>query len=147
MSKGWGELSFNPSPDPVLVNCASLAVHDVLDTLGVKSDSKLIFDHARCLVNSASQKLGMMRKAYRNGEQFISASCLRCFLFFRCSSTLHTPGQAPKVAPVMRAGGSVTLTSKCHKKTWPAPRTGLGTRNDLIKQVHWRYGLHIKKED
>ena len=53
-----------------------------LDILGVKFDSKLTFEkHVRRIASSASQKLGLIRKAnqvFKDGS--ISATCLRSFI-------------------------------------------------------------------
>ncbi len=74
--------TLNPLHGPLLVDGAPLTVCDELDILGVRFDSKLSFErHIRRLVSSASQKLGVVRKAYRIfGDQSISASCFRCFI-------------------------------------------------------------------
>ena len=60
----------------VLTSC------DELKILGVMFDQKLTFEHhIRSLVNSASRKLGLMRKAYTIfNDVSISGRCFNCFV-------------------------------------------------------------------
>lgn len=84
----------NPPHDPVLVDGLPLAVCDELEISVVYFNSKLTFGQCvKCLVSSASGKLGIMRKAHRTfGEQFTSVSYFRSFILpvlEHCSPVCH----------------------------------------------------------
>lgn len=71
-----------PQHEPLHVDGIALNDVDELDILGVKFDSKLTFEsHIRSLVTAASQKLGIMRKAYATfNDPSVSATCFRSFI-------------------------------------------------------------------